>query len=151
MDRFEFAGRIDNVRIYSSALSPAEIVTDMKRSIGDESQALLEIPPSSVASRRDSKDSSWPCKPWQQVVEVDRTMAGVIVALGLLVAVAAMGFWPRRTVWGPALVVSLAAGLALLTVPEFALPSETRWMIPWLTLAGGISAAVAVRPSRNVS
>jgi hypothetical protein len=79
------------------------------------------------------------------VIDLDRTIVGLIVALGVLVAVATMGYWPASAVWAPSLVVSVATGLALLALPALAMPSETRWMVPWLVLAGGLSAAVSVR------
>jgi Concanavalin A-like lectin/glucanases superfamily/VanZ like family len=139
LNGFEFAGLIDDVRIYSSALSPPEIVADMKRAAHDESQPLLAF--------SSSKDSPSPCRPEKEIVDVDRTMPGLIVALGLLVALAAMGFWPKWAVWGPSLFVSLAAGLALLILPALAIPSSARWMVPWLTIAGGISVAVSAASS----
>jgi hypothetical protein len=145
MDRFEFAGLIDEVRIYSLPLSPGEIVVAMKRAAGDESRSLLATSTAAIASPGGSEDSPWPCKPQQEVVDVDRTTVGLMVTLGVLVAVAMMTYWPAAAVWAPSLVVSAAIGLALLALPALAMPSGTRWMVPWLVLAGGLSAAASVR------
>src|SRR4029453_1022214 len=74
----------------------------------------------------------------------DARIPGAAAALGVLVAVACVGFWPSA---GGLLGVaaSVIAGLLLLLVTPATLPAMNLWLIPLTTIAGGASVAVSVR------
>ena len=134
---FEFSGFIRNARIYSRALSGAEIVSDMRgappmpklatgrETIGQPTSAHAAAR-ASCAISSDSEDKSYPI---------------ASAAVGLLVAVAAVGLWPDAGVliW---LLASFASGMLL---PISALPPINLIMGPLTALAGGISVVVSLR------
>ncbi|HZR16857.1 MAG TPA: LamG-like jellyroll fold domain-containing protein [Verrucomicrobiae bacterium] len=138
---FEFSGLIDDVRIYSLALTKPEIVAAMNGAEIDNSTAQRV---SSVQSHQaagavlgagnrcavlsDPEDSRLP------------TFAG---SLGVLAAVAWAGLW-SSTRKLPCLVVSLVAGLGVLATTTPNLPSFNLWLIPLTSLAGGVSVAVSL-------
>jgi hypothetical protein len=140
---FEFAGSIGDVRIYSLALTKAEIASDMH---GADINALAaqgatrSAVDSSLASGL-PKDLDSPCLGSSHYE--DARIPGMAAALGVLVAVACVGLWPSaRSLL--CLVVSLTAGLLLLPATASTLPSFNLWMIPLLSLVGGASVAVSV-------
>ena len=65
----------------------------------------------------------------------DAHVPGLMVALGVLSALACAGFWPGQRL--PMLGVSLAVGLLLFPVATITLPPYVSWMIPVLSLTGG--------------
>jgi hypothetical protein len=144
---FEFAGLIDDVRIYSLALTQAEIENVMhdvgigSRRAGKPVHALaIEI------LRQRLGDEAYRCPP--QTRDEDATVPGLIVVLGILTASACAGFWPghRLALLGVSVAVGLLFAPALTTI----LPPYIVWMLPLLSLAGGASVAVSVvRASRS--
>ncbi|MEO8128493.1 MAG: LamG-like jellyroll fold domain-containing protein [Bryobacteraceae bacterium] len=134
LEGFSFAGSIDDVRIYSAALTKGEIVADMHGSVdrADFTRSrnpVISTTPDSCAVMSDAEDQNIPL---------------AAAALGVLVAVACVGFWPSA---GPLLylVTSLAAGLLLLTVGPSTLPLFNLGMMSLVSLAGGASVAFSVR------
>ena len=128
---FEFAGSIDDVRIYSRALSQSEIEAAMKEMTSEG--AVLPFATGPVDSRMPAPVAS------------DARTSGLIVAFGMLVAVACVGFWPTASYRTACLVLSLAAGFLLLPSVSPTLPAYYHWMIPALTLVGGASVAASLR------
>jgi hypothetical protein len=139
-----FAGLIDDVAIYSRALTAAEIqstmsgvsssgqsLTPLKLTTADEILALRK------KGRRDEchrstrlGDSAWP---------------GLAASLGTMAALFCAGLWPRRT----SLMVGagLAAGLFMLPAAVMILPRYDLWMIPLLAALGGAAVAVSIAPA----
>jgi hypothetical protein len=126
---FNFSGSIKGVRIYSFALTPLQIVADMR---GEAVAAPATPRAPSGASRgplSDNEDKILPC---------------AAALLGALVAIAGVGAWPR----GSRLLVlaaSPAAGVLLLAVTTTPLPAFNTWMLPLVALAGGASVLVSMR------
>jgi hypothetical protein len=147
-----FGGLIRDVRIYSRALTRAEIATDMTGAVADgmvaEGGAGEGAPGATGEETRGVRaaerhhNSRAPC-----AIASDREDGEIPIAvagLGLLAAVACLGLWPSGG--GPlSLVVSFAAGFVLLLVASPTLPSINQWLFPLTSLAGAISVAVSVR------
>jgi hypothetical protein len=137
-DGFEFAGSIDDVRVYSRALTQSEIQADFTSTTGARSIAA----PSEVSA--DPDDTR--CRTERTVA--DSRSVGVVVSLGLLVSLAFLGFLPtvsKRTLC----VACFAVGFALFPTLGATLPAGHRWLLPLLTLAGGASAAFSTRPAES--
>jgi hypothetical protein len=140
---FGFAGSIDDVRIYSRALTKAEIAADMHGTVIDPLTA-----PRAAATRvdrgRDQQRSEDLAATCATTDEEDARLPGAAAVLGVLAAVACVGLWPSA---GPllCLVVSLAAGLLLLPSIASTLPSFDLWIVPLVSLAGGMSVALSAR------
>jgi len=126
--RYNFSGLMERVRIYSFALTPAQIVAEMR---GDAMQA-----PATAGAV-----SGPPCPPLTERDDQDLPFAAAV--LGTLVAVAGLGACPA-TARLLVLSSSGAAGVLLVAVaPD--LPAFTAWMLPLVALAGGASIVVSVR------
>ena len=144
---YEFAGVVDEVRIYSSALTEAQIMVDMHGTVVD---ALAGQPVSESNNVHGRSTTSRGGVPGACPVTSDREDAKIPIAaaaLGLLVAVACVGFW-QSAGWVLSLAVSLAAGLVLLLLvvaTPSTLPPLNLWTIPITSLAGGASLVVARR------
>jgi VanZ family protein len=124
---FEFDGSIDDVRIFSRALAQSEIEAEFNATEGAESLA--------VAAEAAVQHSDSTC-PSTEVA--DSRKSGLVVTLGVLVAVGILGFVPtvsRSTL----LLVSFALGFLLFPSLDLTLPAGYKWLIPLLTLAGGAS------------
>ena len=89
-----------------------------------------------------TRDRFASCRTWTD--NEDARIPGAAAALGVLVAIACVGFWPSA---GGLLSVaaSVLAGLLLLSVTPATLPAMNLWLIPLTTLAGGASVAASVR------
>jgi hypothetical protein len=141
---FEFAGAIDDVRIYSFALTKAEIAADMRGMAVDD----LPAPPATGTSLdRDRsgerrRDPYAACT-WSSEFE-DRKIPMAVAAFGVLIAVACVGLWPSaaQVIW---LAVCFFAGFLLLRVSSPTLPALNLWTFPLTSLAGGASVAVSLR------
>jgi hypothetical protein len=127
--RFNFSGLIESVRIYSFALTPSQIVAEMR---GDAIQA----------SATSGTVSGPPCAPLSDRDDQELPFAAAV--LGTLVAVAGIGTWPSAA---RLLVLSSSgvAGALLFAVTAPNLPTFTAWMLPLVALAGGASIVVSVR------
>jgi hypothetical protein len=127
--KFNFSGSIQDVRIYSFALTPSQITADMRgEAVGF---------PTTVKAA-----GSPPCGPLSD--NEDKELPFAAALLGALVAFACVGAWPSA----PQMVVlsaSLVAGALLLTVTAPSLPAFDTWMLPLVALAGGASVGVSVR------
>jgi hypothetical protein len=125
--KFNFSGSIENVRIYSFALTRSQIAADMR---GED------VRPTTVGAGSGSA-----CAPLSD--REDKELPFTAALLGTLVAVACLGIWPSAA-WPPVLAMSIAAGALLLAVTAPNLPVFNIWMLPLVALAGGASIAVAV-------
>jgi hypothetical protein len=141
---FYFSGLIDDVRIYSRALTQAEIISDMgvnatsaPRTRKSKGSLAFGIP----GAEHPEKDLHGVCAASDPE---DARLPGAIASIGVLAAVACVGLWPRGGPM-PSLIVSLAAGLLLVPILSFTLPSLARWMMPLISLAGGMSVVLSVR------
>jgi hypothetical protein len=129
---FEFAGSIDDVRIYSLPLTEAEINAVMRgASIHNSSGPNTPPRPAPRIRISDNED---------KIVPLEAAM------LGLLVAVALLSLWP--SVSRPACVLgSFVAGLLLLPPVFGYLPLFNLWLVPVVSLAGGASMVLGTRTS----
>ena len=137
---FEFAGSIDDVRVYSRALSKSEIQADFMRS--PRARSIGDIRETST----DSDDIDVRCA--TERTPADSRILGVAAALGLLVSVATLGFLPTVS-RGVLFVVCLALGFAIFPAVGATLTAGDRWLLPLLTLAGGASAVLSIRPEQS--
>jgi hypothetical protein len=143
---FQFAGLIDDVQIYSRALTQVEINEAMNgvhvasHPAGKAAHALAsEILEKRLTGHADrchhptrAEDAHLPC---------------LVIAVGMLSALACAGFWPghRLSILG----VSLAVGLLLFPAAAITLPPYVPWMFPVLSLTGGASIAVSLARTRT--
>jgi hypothetical protein len=136
---YEFAGLIDEVRIYSRALTAEEIRSDMNGMLPNSGLERTNRRSESLQTVDDS------CR---RTARLGRLAMPVFTAgFGLLVGAAFAGFWqPQRYVLQriACLVVSLVAGLLFLFSSASTLPMDFFWMIPLLSLAGGASVAISL-------
>jgi hypothetical protein len=134
--KFEFAGLIDEVHIYSFPLSGSAIVADME---GKNTSSPAQSPRSSkniLAPHAVISDSE------------DAQLPAAAAVLGVLLAVACIGVWPSAgRLFGP--ILSLAAGLLVYSTRISILPSFNLWLIPLISLLGGLSIAVSTRASSS--
>ena len=131
---FFFAGSIDDVRIYSRALSQMDIQSDM----GAAPQGV------SIAQNRElgSNSSDTACGSTEPA---DPRTAGLIVAIGLLVAVACVGLLPWKNYKWVCLGASLLVGVLITPAVISKVPAYPTWLIPLLTLAGGAAVVLSTR------
>ena len=131
--KFNFFGSIENVRIYSFALTPSQIAADMRGESVGRPQTVASAGSPSCAVLSDNEDKVLPF---------------AATLLGALVAIACVGLWPSSSPL-VALSASLTAGWLLLGFTAPNLPAFDTWILPVVALAGGASVAVSVRRSRD--
>jgi hypothetical protein len=137
-DGYWFKGDVDDVRIYSRALTPLEIENLTRDTARGRS---LAAPPQRSEHYPGFEEPA--CAPRPR----DTRVSGFFVALGLATAIACAGLWPRAAFQLPAILSSVAAGLlVLLSVPD-AFPGYYRPVIPILVLIGGAVAVMSMRRS----
>jgi hypothetical protein len=147
LEGYEFAGSIEDVRIYSLALTNTEITAVMLGEVSDVS-AAARVAGGEMNNRSGLGRSTAPGFRCAMLSEGgDENLPAVAAALGALVAFACIGLWPSvgSVVY---LFSSFAAGLLLLPITASTLPSITLWMIPLVSLAGGVSVVVSVCQGR---
>jgi hypothetical protein len=129
---FEFAGLIDEVHIYSFPLNQSDIAADMA---GEN----ISMPVQSLENRKSLND------PHAVISDSeDARLPGVAGVLGVLLTLACIGLWPSAgRLFGP--VFSLAAGLLVYSTRVAILPSFNLWLLPLISLIGGISVVASNR------
>jgi hypothetical protein len=134
---FEFGGLIDDVRIYSRALTVAEVEADMR----GLPVATPRLPSRRPLNRDQPETAEIGCL--DRSDREDSWIPGAAGVLGVLVAVMNLGFWPhaRRL---PCLVAGAIAGLLLLPGAAPSLPALGRWLIPFTSLAAAFSVTASV-------
>jgi len=134
MKTFEFAGAIDDVRIYSSALTMTEIVAVMG---GKES----DNPASPRGGERiagKGRDCAVLSEP------ADGRMPGAVAAFGILAVIACVGLWPANgRILG--LAFSLSGGLFFFATRGTSLPSFNLWTMPLVSFVGGASVVISIK------
>jgi len=141
---YEFTGSIDDVRIYSYALSKSEITAVMSGATVDPT---AQLPRTATAAGTDPGSVYWrnkgePCGGISD--REDSSIPAAAGILGVLVAVACIGLRQAAGSW-LLLVTGLAAGLLLLMGTVSNLPSFNLWLVPLTSLAGAASVAVSRR------
>jgi hypothetical protein len=132
---FEFAGSIADVRLYSRALSKAEISGAMHGEVNNS-------PVGEARTRDVDLDRDAQCVGLSD--HEDAKIPAAAAAFGVLVAVACAGLWPSSGKRG-SLLASLTAGLLLLPAMASTFQAPSRWMMPLISLAGGVSVVVSLR------
>jgi hypothetical protein len=132
-ETFEFAGSIDDVRIYSSALTNTDIVAVMSGKVIDglpspHGDGRSGSTHTGCAVRSDAEDGRMP---------------GAIAAFGVLVAIACIGLWPTAGRL-PSLAICFSGGLFFFATRASALPSFNLWMMPLVSFAGALSVALSI-------
>jgi hypothetical protein len=148
LEGYEFAGSVEDVRIYSIALTSAEIAAVMRGEAID-GVAAQRVAGSVVNSSRGAGRSTDDVSRCTVSSEVgDEKVPAVAATLGVLVAFACIGLWPSA---GSRLYLfsSFAAGLLLLPATAPTLPSFNLWTIPLVSFAGGASVVVSMRRQNN--
>ena len=138
---YGFAGLIDDVRIHSRPLTQAEIERDMNGvGIGSHpaEKPVLASAGDVLRKARAGIADSW----HQPTRDEDARVPGLMVAVGVLSALACAGFWPGHKL--AMLGVGATVGLLGFPVAAIALPPNTRWMLPLLSLAGSGSVAFSL-------
>jgi len=130
---FEFAGAIDDVRIYSRALHSSEVESEFAQAparaidhtlIEHVSDGLCHAQPEGAYAR----------------------VAGPVMTFGMLVAVACVGIWPGSRYRRASLLIGFLSGFALLPVIAPVVPPFYVWILPLLTAAGGLAVAASSTP-----
>ncbi len=145
---FEFAGSIDDVRIYSRALTESEIAAEM-HGTGIEDGAKAAIASEDGVDRAaptSLQAVSSPCA--VQSDREDMHVPGAAAALGVLVAIAMTGLWPAAA-WPLYVAAALAAGLLMLREAAWTMPLLGLCSIPLMSLAG--AASVVASRSRDAN
>ncbi len=146
LDGFEFAGSIEDVRVYSAALTKTEIESAMRGSVIDIRQAQRAGSRYAGVSPLVRKHLESPCGVQSQHEDKNLPLAAALS--GTFAAIACVGLLPSS---GPLwwLFCSLAAGLSFLPVTAPILPAFDLWLIPLVSLAGGASVAVSAHRARD--
>jgi hypothetical protein len=140
-DTERFTGDIDDLRIYSLPLTQAEIAADMHGSA--HGAALRQAAAADHGSQPSRvEDGEEACSGTTE--PEDEKIPAVAVVLGVLVAIACAGLFPSGAPLAR-LIASLAAGLLFASATASTLPALTRWMMPLLSLAGGLSVSLTMR------
>ena len=143
---FAFAGSIADVRVYSRSLAQSEIQAVFTSTPDTQSSSTPTEASSPTDASTNPGDIDTKC-PTERMPFDSRRMGGV-ATLGLLVSLAILGFLPavsRTTLC----VVCFAIGFVLFPTVGAALPAGDKWLLPLLTLAGGASIALSVRPGES--
>jgi hypothetical protein len=131
-----FPGAIDDVRIYSRALSEDEISAEYARVKG------LALPADGGEGHSHRRRVDVTCPP---LGAADARMSGVVVAFGMLVGLACVGVWPSRRYLVLSLLVSALAGIPMAFRVSSTLPPHYRLAVPLLALLGSASVVLSNR------
>jgi VanZ family protein len=143
---YEFAGAIDDVRIYSRALTQAEIAQDMGVTAADGRVGRRTGERNLARGREEGRTVTPRECTWSSEYE-DRRLPVAVAVLGMLVAVALVGLVPSASplLW---LIVSPFSGLLCFYVASPTLPRLNLWSFPLIALTGAASVVVSVRRGR---
>ena len=134
-ENFGFAGLIRDVRIYSFALTNDEIAAVMRGEPIKDAVADRVVAPADRSRAGNTAKEDRQCAAISE--DGDQWIPLIAASLGVLVAVASIGLWPSDS---PLLCIfpCLVSGLILLPAIAPNVPSFNLWLIPLVTLAGGI-------------
>lgn len=130
---FEFAGLIDDVRIYSLALTDSEIGAAMRGSVVERARGTGMHGSLRIARPKDVRD---PGAVFAEPYDIEIPLAAA--AVGMLALIAWIGIWPATSTW-MASGVSAVAGLLLLAGAGSDLPLFDWISIPLISIIGGAS------------
>jgi hypothetical protein len=139
---YEFAGAINDVRIYSRALTQSEIISDMGRKVTRESRPPSVGRADPARDPLEGRNGTPPGCTWSSEFE-DRKLALPGAILGVLVGVASVGLaarWPFQSI-----TTSALSGLLLFYVASPTLPRHNLWAFPLISLAGTACVMLSVR------
>lgn len=140
-ENFGFDGLIDDVRIYSLALTKTEIAAAMRGAVVERAAKQ------GVSGHRRTRrpiDVRTPCAVFAEPYDIEIPLAAT--AVGLLAAVACIGLWPTASS-ALYITVSVVAGSALLAGVGLDLPSVDFVTMPLASAAGGVSVIFSMRRS----
>jgi hypothetical protein len=133
--KFNFSGSIDEVRIYSFALTPAQVAADMRGEVIADPQTQPPVGYSEESCAVASEHG-------------DGKVPGAAAVFGVLLAAAVAGLFPNmRQHWRLALCLFL--GLALIPATA-ALPWFSRALMPFVSLAASYSVLISIRPRIDI-
>jgi Concanavalin A-like lectin/glucanases superfamily/VanZ like family len=140
---YEFAGSIDDVRIYSRAVAQSELEAEIHAVRPTPTLPAPSTPraPNGIPA---SSDVERACRAPAGDSDPDK-VAGPVVIVGMLVAFGCVGLWPTSRFRVPCLILSFLTGFLLIPSITPVVPAFFRSLVPLLTLAGGASVAVSVR------
>jgi hypothetical protein len=135
--RFPFSGFLDDVRIYSRALTQEEVAAVM------HGKDIVAGQPHSTAlgtvNETMGGDSQLPARActWSSEYE-DARLPGSVATLGVLACTACLGLWPScpRAV---CLVIAASVGWLTLSAASSTLPALNMWTFPLTSIAGTCS------------
>lgn len=135
---FQFGATIDQVKIYSRALTGPEISAEVESVMEKSTLRLFEG--DHVGDHQfDSAPSSCPSKE-----PTDARVAGFVVAFGLLIGVSCCGLCPRAKFPMVSLTLGLLGGMALSHALSDVVPTYFLYVVPALSVAGAASVIVSV-------
>jgi VanZ family protein len=146
VNSFFFAGVIDDVRLYSAALSRDEIRALVRQAHVDRLQSGESTgqPTHSGGVVHNVENRRTPCVWWPSSEVEDARIPGAVAIFGVLVAVVFIGCWPSAAKWQCLVVCGVAARL-LLVVASGTLPSLNAWTFPLTGMAAGASVVLSRR------
>jgi hypothetical protein len=129
---YDFSGLIDDVRIYSRALTRDEVLRDMGR------RDAVSSPYDPVdESAKAPAAQSLSCRSFEDIV--DRTSLGSAALFAVLMALIVASVAPTMPAWLPAI-----SGFAAGAVPLLLSPFPHPWIVLVLSLSGGLSVAAGI-------
>ena len=131
---FEFIGTLDDVRVYSIALTAPEIVATMN---GDPVSREKDMADPGGVVQNTPGECSWLSE------REDGRLPGAVALVGVLAAVLCVALVPGRLVI--ATLVSGLVGLLIYAVSAATLPPFNLWMFPLTSAAGAVSVALSLR------
>jgi len=138
--KFPFLGDLDDVRIYSAALSAEQLHLVMQGRSIDVADAPSER---ETAWLRPDADADTSAANAGFVSDPEDTLLPAAAALlGTLIAVACCGFWPGKPTV-PALACSLLAGSLVWSSAKTHLPAFNMILLPLVALAGAAAVLAA--------
>jgi hypothetical protein len=143
LDGHYFAGSIDDVSIYSVALSSAEIEAIMKgQSVNQPAnRAARELEINGAIDPRSQNAAPLSCAVRSD--PEDTHIPAVAAAFGIFAAIAGAGFRPSARLLA-SLIVTFVAGTLFVLVTSLTLPISSLGIIALTTLGGGASVAFSV-------
>jgi hypothetical protein len=133
----EFAGSIDDVRVYSFALTKSQ-VAEVLRGRSVDNPTATKLPGPSIRNPVGMPECDWSSDP------ADARLPRVVGMVGVFVALACIGLFPGRPLL-LGVAMSFVAGVLLLAISSPTLPRVNLLLVPLTSVAGGISVAMSVR------
>jgi Concanavalin A-like lectin/glucanases superfamily/VanZ like family len=129
-NKFNFIGSINDVRIYSLPLNKSQIASVMNGHNIDTSETTQNL------------TSVYQCGPLTD--NEDKMLPGIAALIGVLIAFAVLCAWPAAQ--NIHLVgMSFCAGILLLTLNLSTLPPFNFWLLPLVSMLGGLSIAISIQ------